>query len=278
MEEISFKKLWQASYMIIIYQIIGSILQVIIYIAIIINIAGQGEKDIQLVLQQAKSHYNQQGMFVTLAAAIVTIPICLYLYKKDREKEQQLWGEIKYQKVGIKEWTLLILLAVFSCIALNEWISLSGIMNLFPGFEKVAQILYGGNLIIQILAVGIAAPIIEELLFRGLFYKRITEITSRKIAGFLSALFFGIYHFNIAQGIYAFFIGLLFVYVYEKFHTIKAPILFHIIANMTSILLTELQTSYKIEINTYATVLIAIFSSLTAGISFFLLDRKKKKI
>ena len=42
------------------------------------------------------------------------------------------------------------------------------------------------------------------------------------------------------QLVYAFIIGLMLAYVYEKFKTIWVPIVFHMGANLISILITEL--------------------------------------
>ncbi len=42
-----------------------------------------------------------------------------------------------------------------------------------------------------------------------------------------------------SQGIYAFLLSLLMVYVKEKYHTMTAPILFHMSANIYSVLATE---------------------------------------
>ena len=86
----------------------------------------------------------------------------------------------------------------------------------------------------------IAAPVLEELFFRGMIYKRLRDIVNVKAAIIISALFFGAFHGNLVQLVYAFIIGLMLAYVYEKFKTIWVPIVFHMGANLISILITEL--------------------------------------
>ena len=264
-EEISLRKFLRACYMVIVYQLIGNTIQVIVYLIIAKSITKQGED----IWEQSKLQYNRYGIIVTLIAAVITIPICFYLYKKDRKEEKKLRGE-DYQEISVKEWILIIILGSSSCIALNNWISLSGIMKIFSGFEKTAQVLYGGNLIIEVLTVGVAAPMVEEFLFRGLFYKRVAKMINKKVAVFLSALFFGIYHFNVVQGIYPLFIGILLVYLYERFQTLKAPILFHMAANLTSVLFTE----FQIQMSIFGMILSAIFTTIIAGFILFLFERK----
>ncbi len=264
-EEISLRKFLRACYMVIVYQLIGNIIQGIVYLFIVKGITGQGGD----IWEQSKLQYNRYGIIVTLIAAVITIPICFYLYKKDR-KEELLGGQEEYQRISVKKWILIMILGSSCCIALNNWISLSGIMKIFSGFEKTAQVLYGGNLMIEVLAVGVAAPMVEEFLFRGLFYKRIAKMINKKAAVFLSALFFGIYHFNVVQGIYAFLIGILLVYLYEKFQTLKAPILFHMAANLTSVLFTE----FQIQMGISGMILSAVFTTIITGFILFFFERK----
>ena len=72
------------------------------------------------------------------------------------------------------------------------------------------------------------------------------------------------------QGIYAFLIGILLVYLYERFQTLKAPILFHMAANLTSVLFTE----FQIQMSIFGMILSAIFTTIIAGFILFLFERK----
>ena len=54
----------------------------------------------------------------------------------------------------------------------------------------------------------------------------------------MSALLFGIYHGNVLQGAYGFFMGILLAWVMERRRTISAPVLMHMSANMTSVVMT----------------------------------------
>lgn len=92
----------------------------------------------------------------------------------------------------------------------------------------------------EIVSAVIAAPILEELLFRGMIYRRLRDFCNAKLAIIISAVFFGVFHGNLVQFVYAFIIGLMLAYVYEKMKTIWAPIVFHVGANLLSVLITEL--------------------------------------
>ena len=62
---------------------------------------------------------------------------------------------------------------------------------------------------------------------------------SVKVAIVISALIFGIIHGNVVQGIYAFIIGICLAYIYERYNTLLAAVLFHMSANLMSVIMTE---------------------------------------
>ena len=59
-----------------------------------------------------------------------------------------------------------------------------------------------------------------------------------------SAIFFGIFHGNLVQGVYAAFCGLYLGWVMERFATLKAPIMAHMAANIAIIVLTALSFQF----------------------------------
>lgn len=178
--------------------------------------------------------YVAHPMMWTLIAALITIPFCILQMKREGHFESE-----RPEKAGFKDWILLGILALSACVALNYWIELSGLMEIFTGFDEVSEKLYSGSILEEIVAIVIAAPLAEELMFRGLVYRGWRKLLGGKMAVVLSALFFGVYHRNVVQGLYAFLLGLLLIYVYELFETIFAPIVFHMAANAVSVYMTE---------------------------------------
>ena len=78
----------------------------------------------------------------------------------------------------------------------------------------------------------IAAPIIEEILFRGIIFKSLHRISPAWVAILVSSLLFGAYHMNIVQIVYATFMGLIAGIIYEKKNNLIFPILVHLANNL----------------------------------------------
>jgi membrane protease YdiL (CAAX protease family) len=182
------------------------------------------------------------GMIFTIIWQIMVIALGYPLFRSDEKKRLKLRGGIKEKtEQSVLQWAMIVVLALSSCITLNLWITATGLHNLFPSFnETVAELLYGGSIWLQILGMSIGAPLAEELIFRGLMFKRLRGSMSYMWAAIITATCFGLYHGNVVQFIYAFFLSLMLTYVYEKFRTIWAPIFFHAVANGFSLVMTYL--------------------------------------
>jgi len=86
-------------------------------------------------------------------------------------------------------------------------------------------------LIVGIFCYILIAPPVEELIFRYLIFGRSEKFLGTGLAMFAQALFFGLYHGNPLQGIYAFVMGYVIVYAYKKSGSIIAAFLLHMSAN-----------------------------------------------
>ena len=82
----------------------------------------------------------------------------------------------------------------------------------------------------QIIFVVILAPIVEELCFRKFLIDKIGVYGERN-AMILSGLIFALFHGNIYQFFYAFFLGVIFSYIYIRSGKIKYTIALHCIVN-----------------------------------------------
>lgn len=81
------------------------------------------------------------------------------------------------------------------------------------------------------LAIVIAAPILEELLFRSIILGGFLQRYSPPKAIFWSAFIFGVYHFNPAQIVGAFLIGLVLGYLLWRMRSVWPCIILHAVNN-----------------------------------------------
>ncbi len=87
------------------------------------------------------------------------------------------------------------------------------------------------NIWIAALIVGIIGPIVEELMFRKLFIDRLTPY-GELIAILFPSLMFGLFHGNLYQFFYAFFLGVAFSYIYVKTGKIIYSTILHMFINL----------------------------------------------
>ena len=100
--------------------------------------------------------------------------------------------------------------------------------------DEIMEALMVGNPLFLFLTVGLFAPFVEEVAFRGMIYKELRTFSPVWLSACLSALLFAVAHGNLMQGIYTFSAGLLLALVYERTGNLRAPVLLHILFNCTN--------------------------------------------
>lgn len=89
----------------------------------------------------------------------------------------------------------------------------------------------------SILAVAIAAPIVEEILFRGIILRGFLQHYSTRKAILVSALLFGLFHLNPWQFFGAFVAGIVTAWWFVKTRSLVMPIFIHVLYNSMSYIL-----------------------------------------
>lgn len=120
-------------------------------------------------------------------------------------------------------WGLVVMLA--------SGVVLEPLLVLFPteAYQSVTDTIGLGGW--AILSTVVLAPILEEVLFRGLVLESCRERFGRGAAVLISALLFGLVHGVPVQMVNAFVIGLILGYVYISTRSLLATILLHAINN-----------------------------------------------
>lgn len=183
----------------------------------------------------------------SILCIVVLFPL-FYLPVKKKLIENELRLELKINK---KSLVWVIIAGVSSCMLLNTLVMLTQINNIVISYDSVAEVLYGADILPVCVQMIIVAPLIEELLFRGIIYQRFKSAFAyvahsaglkkypQIMAALFSAAIFGFLHGNLLQGIYAFLLGMILAFIMEKYQSLLPCILFHMSANLISVLGTK---------------------------------------
>ncbi len=112
----------------------------------------------------------------------------------------------------------------------------SALKEVFPYYEKQASGAFRGQSFLLLLLVTVLlGPAAEEIIFRGMTYRRIREYLGVLPGILLSAVLFGLFHGNMLQFLYAFPVGCLLALLYEKGGDLKFCIGTHMALNLLAI-------------------------------------------
>lgn len=206
---------------------------------------------LQLFFSDAAESY----MLRQAISAACTIPVIHSYYAKDKEVEQNVYGAdpVRFDRVLAKNIGLALFAVMPLAVAVNNLLAMTPLMEASDSFNRVNDTFFAGAVIYELLGSCLVIPAAEELLFRGVVYKRLKLLFApvngtRQILGMdagsfitvcLSAFLFGLVHFNVVQFLYAGILGIALAIAYEKTNCLYVPILGHIAANAVAVLRAE---------------------------------------
>ena len=206
---------------------------------------------------------------MTTAAAVIVIPVMFYLFVKDLKKEPGVEKIFPPEVYGV-----LVLAGAGLCISLNVLLMLTHLTGAGSGYQTVSREIYDSSFLVQTVGLGVLVPVAEELTYRGMLYRRLREYMGVPWAVAFSAAVFGILHGNLVQFVYAGLIGAVLAWVYERTGTIKAPVLLHIVVNMTSIIATGLHAFNWMLENVFRAAGITALAAVLAVFSLRVIKNK----
>lgn len=246
-ERVTIGRIWGLIYPMLLYLGVTFAVEFIFMIAVaVLGISRYGVTDQAQLYDFIMNATMSQALSMTLLAGLATAPILIFIYIRDNNKDRRNGTFVKYKLNNILKYLLIIPFGVFNMLWANYFVALLQLVMpkfMLESYTDTQQIIEGGGFLIQLLTAGIVAPIVEELIFRGLVYRRTKKMIGTIAAAILSAALFGVFHGNWVQAPYAFIIGIVAVFVYEKFKSIVAPIMLHMSANILSVLIMTLASS-----------------------------------
>lgn len=217
--------------------IVGGIIIGIMYTVNNIDKITSNGPDIESIANQMTGLTN----YIHLASSIITVLIFLLIYKVRKKKITQELKIVKTKKIN---------LVIAMILGISVWLFNTGVLSLIEGaglltkyFEAMNEMmapLMEGNIVISMIAIGIAAPFVEEFIFRGVIYKTLSKNISIKWTIIIQAVLFGVIHGNLIQGTYATILGVIFGYVTYKTKSLWPAIIIHTLNNLVAVVLPML--------------------------------------
>ncbi len=200
---------------------------------------------------------------------------------------------IRKKETGVADYPLvfgslkIIVLSAIFTIALGFGVT-DPIASLIPMPEFVKQAfsdMMGGKGVFAFLTIAIAAPILEELIFRGVILDGLLKKYSPKKAILISSFLFAFLHLNPWQFIGAMAVGSFAGYIYYKSNNLFLPVIIHFVNNgfafFMSLSVDLKQEMGKTMIETYGgitnAILIIAGSIVVALLSLFLINKEFAK-
>lgn len=177
--------------------------------------------------------YPESTVAVILPGAVLTAGILWFPYKRDWILRRGLVKEFRLKAPA--HWEHLIFLGISSSIAGNLLLDFTPLARWFPAVEEAVGEITGSGFWLQLIGVCLVIPAAEELVFRGIGYLSLRDEMGAAPAAVFSAAFFGLFHGNLVQGIYAAGLGLILAFVMEKYQSLTAVWLAHAAMNIGSV-------------------------------------------
>ncbi len=146
--------------------------------------------------------------------------------------------DIPYKRIGFVDG-ILSLAAGYCMIPMVLF--LNSITMLFSTnyLEEGTTTLLTYPFFMQVILLAVIPPLVEELVFRGIFFGSYRK-AGMSGAAIMSGLIFGCFHLNINQGLYAFAIGIVFAYMVEATGSLWSSVIAHFAINTNSIGVVQL--------------------------------------
>lgn len=150
--------------------------------------------------------------------------------------------------LGVSQVSSIICYWIAYGLGIDKAAELNGVFSLGQGdlFTNITMVLY----------IAVAAPILEEIIFRGLLLKPLTQVS----AGFgiiASAVAFGLIHGNIVQALNGFALGIILAAAAVRTGSLKMPIIMHVCVNSIALLQNYLaESGYTLVVNILAIAII----------------------
>lgn len=214
-------------------------------------------------------------MTITMVFEVVAfITFALIYFLGTKAKVNTFKGHMTIKSVGIIALLFLGVEAIIGCVLNLIYLVAPSAMEAYS--ELIEQSGLGDMTVLSTILTLVCAPIVEEIAFRGLTVKWASGFTKKFwVLNIFQAVCFGIAHGNLVQGTYAFVLGLVLGYVANKYKSLWASILGHLVFNFTGTYLVAVFFGTAENVPGWRLALVAVCSLVAIAVSAFFLLKDK---
>lgn len=214
--------------------IVSSVYSIVLSTKLTMDMMASGEElDMALLETQLMDAIMGEAMMMTLISGAVVLLVfgLVFLIRKKR-----FFKEVCIHPIPIKGiLPIAVLAACFNLIT-------SVVISYIPWPESwMNSYMTNSSVIDNSLAAWITtvlmAPILEEVVFRGLMYTRLKKGMPVVAAAIITSLVFGTVHGTVIWAIYTFIFSLVLIWIYERFQSLTACIVLHMAYNLSGMAL-----------------------------------------
>ena len=188
-------------------------------------------KDPEMVALYKDTVMNSLGLLVCVAA-VATLVMLFLIFKLRHKKMSESINAVKVSPKKIALGAAIGIVSMFALCGILEVLPLSD--SIVSSYNEASEGLFTQNVVLAILGNAIAAPVVEEVIFRGLIFDRLRKGMPVVPAMIISSILFGLAHGQILWICYASVLGMVLCYVFYKTGSIYTSIAMHLALNLTS--------------------------------------------
>lgn len=184
--------------------------------------------DVQMITEKTAAFLGDNIVLIAFVASVLTMLLLMIFF---RIRKKKLLQEANWNSISVKDIPYAIGLGVALVLFISFGFSLLP-ESLLESYNQFSGMLMGGLTVTSIMYTVIAAPIVEEIIFRGLILSRLRKAMPLPIAIIISSLFFALAHGQLLWMTYAFILGCVLAIVDVKTDTIAISVIIHMLFNL----------------------------------------------
>ncbi len=232
--------------------------------------------DLQTIQNLSYDFFMKYAIHVTLISNVLAFITYIVLF---RMRKMKFTREVGLTTLNFKTCAAMVVLG----FVMNIFVSVLLSAVPFPDawweqYNSLASAIPSAPVWISLLSTVIVAPIVEETVMRGLFYNRLKRGMPMFAAMLISSWIFGLIHGTVIWVIYASLLGMLLVWIYEKYRSLTASIIFHLSFNLGGFLLgytNELPTIVVVASMLLSVIIIITVHKSAPGKILFIMPKEE---